>query len=65
MTFDNLLLSHETVSRLSKKVNFEVNNEDTLCFAIKQLLDMHDNQSQNIEYLLGLTRKNGIKTVFD
>lgn len=65
MTFDNLLLSHETVSRLSKKVNLEVNNEDTLCFAIKQLLDMHDNQSQNIEYLLGLTRKNGIKTVFD
>lgn len=63
MVFEELLLSKDTIDRLSRKVNFAVKDEDTLCFAITSLLDMHDNQCTNIKELQELLKNNGIKVV--
>lgn len=62
MLFEQLLLSKDTIDRLSQKANFEVKDEDTLCFAISCLLNMHDNQCTNIKELQDLLKKNGINS---
>lgn len=63
MLFEELLLSQDTVDRLSYKAGLEVKDEDTLCFAIRSVLDMHDTQRVNIKELQDLLKKNGIKVV--
>lgn len=63
MVFEELMLSKSTIDRLSQKVNFPVQDEDSLCFAITRLLDLHDNQRTNIKDLLNLLKENGIKVV--
>lgn len=60
MLFEELLLSQDTVDRLSYKAGLEVKDEDTLCFAIRSLLDMHDGQCVNIKDLTRRLRENGI-----
>ena len=63
MLFEELLLSQDTVDRLSYKAGLEVKDEDTLCFAIRSILDMHDRQCANIEDLTRLLRENGINPI--
>ncbi len=60
MVFWNLLLSQNTIDRLSHKAGLEVRDEDTLCFAIRSVLDMHDMQTQNLKDLLELLKENKI-----
>ena len=63
MLFEELLLSQDTVDRLSYKAGLEVKDENTLCFAMRFLLDMHDAQRANIEVLIRLLRENGINPI--
>ena len=63
LVFEQLLLSKDTIDRLSYKAGIEVKDEDTLCFAITSLLDMHDNQYINLKEAHDLMKKNGIKVV--
>lgn len=60
MVFWNLLLSQNTIDRLSHKAGLEVRDEDTLCFAIRSVLDMLDMQTQNLKDLLELLKENKI-----
>ncbi len=63
MLFKELLLSQDTIDRLSYKAGLEVKDEDTLCFAIRSILNMHDNQCENIKEMQDLLKENGIKVV--
>lgn len=63
MLFEELLLSQDTVDRLSYKAGLEAKDEDTLCFAIRSLLDMHDRQCVNIEDLTRMLRVNEINPI--
>lgn len=63
MLFEELLLSQDTVDRLSYKAGLEVKDEDTLCFAINSILDMLDGQCVNIRDLTRLLKENGIKII--
>lgn len=63
MLFEQLLLSKDTIDRLSYKAGVEVKDEDTLCFAISSLLDMHDGQCVNIKDLTRLLRDNRVNPI--
>ncbi len=60
MVFENLVLSQDTVRRLSQKAELEVKDEDTLCFAIRSVLETHDQLMADIASLLETSKKNGV-----
>ena len=59
MLFENFLLSQETVEKMSNIVGFEVNNEDTLCFAITCLVSDYSQEKSVGEKIKEIRKKRG------
>ena len=49
MLFENMVLSRDTVRRLGEKTGLEVKDEDTLCFAIRSVLEIHDQMMETLK----------------
>lgn len=60
MLFENLLLPQETIRKMSNIVGFDVNNEDTLCFAINCLVSDCSEEETIGERIKDIRKKRGI-----
>ena len=51
MIFERLVLPQIILDLIGEKVGLKIEDEDTLCWAIKKLLYLHGNQKKSVEYL--------------
>lgn len=51
MIFERLVLPQIILDLIGEKVGLKIEDEDTLCWAIKKLLYLHGNQKKSIKYL--------------